>query len=125
MTLRFSLPTLEKLTKGNPEYFLEALRLWNNKQLIPKSKYSKWKPLTLSGTSYLLNPEPLFDSKTDILFKLQYIRLAARRDFGMYRTQGIKYLDLVLYPDLDPSLIGGNPLLNISNNKLHFIFEEA
>lgn len=78
----------------------------------------------LMGQSYLLNPHDLIVSKHDILYKLQYLRLAARRDYALYKHYKYKALDLSYYPEIDKSLISSNPLLILNNNTIKFIFDE-
>lgn len=81
---------------------------------------------TLHGNSYILNPEGLFENKNiDILYKLQYIELAALRDYSMFRLYKSATLDLSYYPDIDISKIKTNPLLKILNNHIYFLYEET
>jgi len=77
------------------------------------------------GQSFLLNPDELLnDRRTDPSYIVQYIKLAARRDYAMYKLYNITYLDLTYYPDIDRSKISHNPLLNIAGDKLFFKYEE-
>jgi hypothetical protein len=113
-SLKFNLEKLEKLAKGDPIKLVELLETYykgfNNK---------------LSGTSYLLAPDKLFfDHTTDVLFKSQYIQLAARRSYQQYKDLGYKHLDLSYYPDLKIDALKYNPLITINNNKLYFKYEE-
>lgn len=127
MTFFFNLEALERETKCDPEYLVEALRLFYIKKLIPKNVHTRFKPINnLVGNSFLINPDLFFkDKTTDILFKAQYIRLAGRRDYGAYKHFDITYLDLSFFADLDTSKLTYNPLLTITDNKIHFKYEET
>lgn len=127
MTLWFDLSVLEKETKGDPQYLVEALKLYYNKIFIPKSQKTKYKPITkpLKGSSFLLNPEDFFnDTGTDVLYRAQYIKLAARRDYFLYKTYDIKYLDLTYFSDLNINVLKSNPLLEINKQQIKFKYEE-
>ncbi len=78
---------------------------------------------SLKGTSYLLNPLGLFNSKTDSAYKVQYLALAGRRDFMLHAEYGISYLDLSFWPDIDLNKLKGNPLIEVKNNQIHFLLE--
>lgn len=119
MTLFFNLERLEKESKCDINKFMKILYLHHKGRLF--------KPYKLTGTSYLLNPDPLFlnSSKVDILYIVQYIRLAARRDYFLYKTYNVATLDLSYYPDINMSAIRSNPLLKIQDNQIFFLYEEA
>lgn len=76
------------------------------------------------GNSFLIDPESLFKSNATNTHISQYIKLAGRRSYSIYKEYGIKYLDISLYPDLNTNNIKHNYLLNILNNKLYFKYEE-
>jgi hypothetical protein len=123
MTLFFNLSNLEKEARSDNERFITLLRNFyykkppKNIRLIPKSN--------LHGPSFLLNPEPLLDgSKVPIEYIVQYIKLAARRDYFLYKQFGVKTLDLSFFPDLNYTVIRYNPILKIKNNQIHFYYEE-
>ena len=122
----FNLDTLEEGTECNSEYLVIALQKFWLGIRYPKNAREKHKPLKhlAAGSSWLINPAALFNDKsTDIAYKAQYIRLAGRRNFAMYKTHGITYLDLTLYPDIDMTVIAHNPLLTITNKQIHFKYE--
>lgn len=124
MTLFFNLETLEAQAQGDSNKFMAMLEYHHSKRL--PSKYSKYKPsrVSLAGSSFLLNPESLFvDKSTDILYKLQYIKLAARRDYSFYKQYKIKSLQLSYYPDIILAAIKHNPLLNITQSEILFKYE--
>ena len=117
---------LESETQSDSTKLVEILRLHFIRKSIPKSQYSKIKPIfNLKGNSFLINPALLFtDTSTDIVHKAQYIRLAGRRNYAIYKHYGYTYLDLSFYSDIDLNAIKSNPLLKITENKIHFKYEE-
>ena len=126
MILFFNLSVLEAETLGNPKQMVEKLRLFYTKKQIPKNSYSKTKPIrNLIGSSYLINPDGFFaDNITDIIYKSQYIQLAGRRDYSLYKLFNVKYLDLSYFKDIDLDNIKTNPLITITQNKIYFKYEE-
>ena len=122
--LFFSLQKLEALCKGEGRLLQPALHSYYFK--IPKKGIlSKIYSTNLSGHSFLLNPEPLLnDRQTDPSYITQYIRLAGRRDYAMYKIYHVKYLDLSFYPEVDIANIKHNPLLTIAQNKVYFKYED-
>lgn len=126
MVLFFNLILLEKATNNNPQYIVIGMQKLFSKQLLPKNPFEKFKPIRNlgNGYSFLLNPSGILNSKHDVLFKAQYIRLAGRREYLMYKAKKHTYLDLALYPDLRLDQVYTNPLLTIANNKIYFKYEE-
>lgn len=127
MTLWFDVLVLEKETNSDPEYLVAALKLYYNKQYIPKNSKTKFKPIkkSLHGTSFLLNPEAFFEDKTtDIVYRAQYIRLAGRRDYSQYKHYNIKSLDLSYFSDINLDNIISNPLLTVTKHEIKFKYEE-
>lgn len=122
--LFFNVLALEAQTQCDPQQMLEKLYLHYTKKLIPKSKFSA-KPLpNLVGYSFLVNPQDFFNDKTtDIIYRSQYIQLAGRRDYSLYKYYKHSYLDLTFFQDLDTTIISHNPLLTIDNNKINFKYE--
>lgn len=127
MIFFFDLQKLERITKCDSMYLVTALhKAWLGRT-IPKNIKEKYKPIPelIPGTSFLINAKQLFEDTTNVAFKAQYIRLAGRRDYLLYKTLNQKYLDLTLYPDLNTATIKHNPLLIIENTHLKFIYEET
>jgi hypothetical protein len=107
-------------SKGDPFKTVDILKTFSNKRILKYGLHNK-----LKGSSFILNPEKLFEDKTtDILYIYQYLLLAARRDYTFYKLYGAKSLPLSYYPDIDLSSIRHNPLLNVINNEIHFKYEE-
>lgn len=113
-SFKFDFEKLQKLAKDDPIKLVLVLQ-----------EFYKGFTHNLKGFSFLTNPgELFFDQSTDILFKSQYIQLAARRSYQHYIDLGHTYLDLTYFPDLKIDAIKYNPLLIINNNKLYFKYEE-
>lgn len=120
----FNLKTLEEASCNNSNEFM--LRLWYHctKRLPKNDKHLKYVKPNLHGTSFLLNPQALFDDKnTDILYKVQYVKLAARRDYLLYEQYAYKGLQTSFFPDLIYDSIKYNPLLEITKTDILFKFE--
>jgi len=105
--------------KCNPQQVVKLLQDYYNQK--KKNKYIKY---NFSGKSFLLNPERLFKDSANDIYKTQYIILAAKRDFFMYRTYGVTSLELSYYPDLILDKIRTNTLLTITKTEIKFKFEE-
>ena len=124
MAIFFNLQTLENEAGSDSNKFVALLEYHYSKR-VPY-KYSKYKPskVPLNGSSYLLNPVELFsDKSTDVLYKVQYIKLAARRDYSLYKLYKYKALQLSYYPDIVYDAIKTNPLLNITQSEILFKYE--
>lgn len=122
----FDLSILERDTKCDPTYLVIALQKFYKGITIPKNAREKYKPLRnlKKGSSFIINPEPLFNDKTvDYIYKSQYIRLAARRNYLHYKVYGDANLDLTLYPDINWNAIRSNPLLSTAQKQLKFKYE--
>lgn len=125
MTVFFNVNILDKESKCDAHRFL-ALLEYHTTGKLPKSSKSKYKPslVSLTGFSFILNPMPLFDLKqVDIHFIVQYIKLAALRDYTLYKFNQFKALDTTFFPDLNTSVIRTNPLLIIAQKYINFKYE--
>jgi hypothetical protein len=125
MTLFFDLKTLESQSGHDPFKFVALLEYYYTKKL--PSKKSKYKPskISLTGNSFILNPNLLFaDTITDVLFRVQYIKLAAYRDYSLYKLFNYKCLDLSFFPEINQDAIKHNPLLTITLKQIKFKYEE-
>jgi hypothetical protein len=124
MALLFNLDYLEKVSKKNTLSLISILERFYKKETIPRRGQTRFSADKLKGTSFLTNPKDLFsDKSTDPVYIAQYIRLAARRSYTMYKLYNFTQLDLSFYPDLDVHKISHNPLLKIANNTIHFKLE--
>lgn len=100
--------------------------LLSKKITIPLNRRQRFKPIDKLniGTSFLLNPEPLFkDKSVDFIQKAQYIKLAGRRSYTDYKLYRNANLDLTMFPDVILSNIQFNPLLTIQDTQLKFKYE--
>lgn len=122
MTVFFDISKLEQAAGVDAQKFIALFKLHFTKEL--PSKRSKYKPINLSGKSFLLNPKQLLLANVLGNFKVQYIKLAARRDYSTYKLLKQTGLDLTLFPDVGLDLIKHNPLLTILDQQVHFKFEE-
>lgn len=124
MALLFNLDYLEKVSKKNTVRLIAILERFYKKETIPRRGQPWFSTEELKGTSFLINPKDLFEDKsTDPVYVAQYIRLAARRSYTLYKLYNFRQLDLSFYPDLDVRKISHNPLLKIANNTIHFKLE--
>ncbi len=125
MACFFNLKTLEEASCNDSNAFM--LRLWYHyTKALPKTQqHRRFTNVDLKGDSFLLNPSPIFeDRNTDILFKVQYIKLAGRRDYHLYKQYKYKRLDTSYFPDLAYDSIKHNPLLEITTKEIIFKLEE-
>lgn len=123
MALFFNLDLLETETNCDPKLMLSMLERHFSKKLIPKNNRDKITCANLAGHSFLLNAQPLFSETCDIAHKAQYIRLAGRRDYSLYKLYRVVYLDLSYFKDIDLDALKHNPLLTITDNKIYFKHE--
>ena len=126
MALFFNLETLEAQSCNSSEQFLSMLEFHYTKRL-PANRFTKIKPskVSLAGHSFLLNPLDFFkDKSTDTAFRIQYIKLAARRDYNLYKQYGYKALQTSYFPDIKYDAIKYNPLLKITPTEISFKYEE-
>lgn len=126
MTIFFNLENMEKEAGGDHVKLLRIFDAFLHKKLpgrynsVPRTK------LKLTGDSFLLNPEPLLEyiGKTDIAYIIQYLKLAAKRDYTLYKLYGVTGLLISYYPDIDLNKIRHNPLLEITETEIKFLFED-
>lgn len=117
----FDLNKLQKQSKGDPHVMVKMLENFFYRKYPKNSKDIKnFSKVSLHGDSFILNPEALFNSKVDINYKVQYIILAAKRDYTFYKLYSVEYLDLSYFPDLNLDKIKYNPLIRVDGNKLIF-----
>ena len=123
MALFFNLEILEAESQCDPKLMLSILERHSGKKLIPKNNRDKITSRNLAGHSFLLDAASLFSDTSDIAYKAQYIRLAGRRDYSLYKLYRATYLDLSYFKDIDLQAIQHNPLLTITQNKIYFKYE--
>jgi hypothetical protein len=126
MALFFNLELLEEEAVGDDDKFFYLLYYHYTGRLPPSARF-KYKPTKrLNGQSFILNPSPLLDPSISIdrTYIVQYIKLAGRRDYLMYKIHGVKYLDKAYYPDLIEANLKTNPLLILTPKQIKFKYEE-
>lgn len=126
MALFFNIKLLEEQSGTNLEKLVALLRYHYNKVTVAPYR-AKYKPsrTSLHGSSFLLNPEPLLSNTLlNTTHVAQYIQLAGRRDYLMYKLLNQTHLDITYFPDLNLDAIKYNPLLIVSNQLIKFKFEE-
>lgn len=124
MAVFFDLEKLEEQSCNEPTKFLAMLENHFMKRL--PNRYSKhlYSKVPLHGKSFLLNPAGLFnDLTTDIIYKVQYVKLASLRDWSLYKVYKYTGLQTSYYPDLLYDVIRSNPLLEITQTEIKFKYE--
>ncbi len=124
MALFFNLEILEKEAQTDQLKFL-ALLEYHYTGKPPKRGGYKPSKQSLNGYSFILNPGPLFNQQSiDPAYLVQYIKLAGRRPWILYKFYHTKTLDLSFFPDLNLDKIKTNPLIKVTNKLIYFKFEE-
>lgn len=125
LALFFNLQTLEEESGGDVLKFIAMLEFHYKGITLAKNIKQQFKPSrrSLAGGSFILNPEPLFKDTSDPIYKVQYIKLAARRDYGLYRIHKVKTLNISFFPDLNVEAAKHNPLLIVTKQELIFKYE--
>lgn len=126
MALFFNIEYLEKEAANDAVRFLALLR---NYYIGVLPKNSKDRNVAdrrkMAGHGFILCPAPIFEStRIDIAYRVQYVMLAARRDYSLYKLYRYTALDLSYFPDIDLEKIKHNPLLKIEGKHLYFKYEE-
>jgi hypothetical protein len=124
MTIFFNLSNLEKEAGKDSKRFITLLyNLAYNK--LPRVRFKQPK-LNLVGNSYILNIDPIFKNidKQELSYTIQYIKLAGKRDYTLYKYYDLKTLQRSYYPDLFLDNIVSNPLLKITDSEIFFVYEE-
>ena len=127
MALFFNVNLLEKLAAYDDTKLLYLLH-YHYTGRVARSNKSKYKPsnVSLNGYSFLINPKPVLDIDTSIdhRYIAQYIKLAGRRDYLLYKLHGVTSLYKSYFPDLQENNLKTNPLLTITQTEIKFKFEE-
>lgn len=124
MACFFNLRKLEEASCNDSNTFMLMLWYHFTKRPPKNNKHLRFTQTDLRGNSFLLNPAPIFtDQSTDILFKVQYIKLAARRDYLLYKQYKYAGLQTSFFPDLVYDSLKYNPLLEIKPTEILFKYE--
>lgn len=111
--IRFNYEKIYLLARGDSELIVKYILA------MSEGKYK-----SLSGASYLLNPEKLALCKESYVAKAEYIGLASYRDYNqykIYRETGLLKSHLPAW--IPTEAILNNPLLNVSQHNISFQFE--
>lgn len=118
MILLFNLNNIKSTSRTNEEVLHKLWMMYHRPYMLDNlSKYI--------GNSFLLNFRGLYSVKNtvDIAYIMQYIEIASRRSYFMYKTYAEKSLDLSFFPDIDKTAIKYNKLITIEQNKIYLKFE--
>lgn len=126
MALFFDLHKLQEQSSNDSKKFLWMLYYhWNKAAPLTKYNQGLRSKVSLVGHSFLLNPEDFFKNQNiDDIFRVQYIKLAGRRDYNLYKQYRYCRLQTSYFPDLAIDNIKHNPLLTITKTEVHFKYEE-
>ncbi len=119
--LFYNYQNIKDIAKYNPTRILQTLVKYKDKKILNLDVLNK-----IKGSSYLLNISDLVNDKTvDILHKMQYLELAAKRNYSDYKYNRFSGLDLSMFPDIDIAKLKYNKLLTVTNNTLNFKYEQV
>lgn len=121
--LFFNLTNLLKAGENNSNKIVNELERYYLYKSNKLNGYYLPKVSLFGGSSFLINPKELFMDISHTDFKAQYILLAGRRDYTLYKEYKITTLDLSFFPDLQIDKIKNNPLLDITTQHIKFKFE--
>lgn len=118
MILFFDCGKLVESSKGNALQLVTTLR-----KLVASPLGSRIRK-KLQGHNFLSHPERLLGTNVDVTYIYQYVILAAKRDYTMYKLYGINYLPITDFPQLNRDAIKHNPLLRVNDKTgIHFKYE--
>lgn len=126
--LLFNWKKVYEASEGSSNACIEILNMLY-KEKVPYNKYDpiyRYRTISFSGDCFLLNPGDLLDNAHKYSSKevAVYIALASRRKLADYIAFGRKTLSVRHAPKLT-KLIQDNRLLQIENEQLIFLYEEA
>jgi hypothetical protein len=116
-------------SKGNTKEILRRI-YYITYTPIPKNKEDPFYEISRvnwAGSSYLINPEALFNlkkSEGSLKELAEYVGLASFRSYAEYKASKIKTLDLIKSP-LSQDALNNNRLLEVRGNKIHFLLEDT
>lgn len=114
-------------SKGRADKVLDILRYITCRPIPEKGKLIrllKYRSINWSGESFLLYPERLLDNawKYSNRELLQYIFVAARRNYADYKLEGKKTVETY---KINTKAIENNRLLSITGDEIHLKYEET
>ena len=109
MLVFFDLHKLKTYAGGD---YRKVFELLSYMDAGPKPKWFLYPAKILTGPSFILNARPLSANLSihDPNHVMQYLNLAAYRDYATYKLYAMAYLDLSFFPDISLDTIKHNPL---------------
>ena len=112
---------------GDPADIVRILRMLVEKR-IPKNKYDKtffYSQINFDGTSFLVHPERLlYDGyKYSLREVAVYTGVAAMRPLPDFYANNKITLDVILIPEEALIHVYENRLLDVKDDKIHFLYE--
>lgn len=125
--LLFNWKKIYSTAAGDPTDIVRILRMLVEKR-IPKNKYDKeyfYSQINFEGTSFLVHPERLLYNGYKYTFREMavYTGVAALRPLPDFYATNKVTLDSILVPEEALPHIYENRLLDIRENKIHFLYE--
>jgi hypothetical protein len=125
--LLFNWKKIYSTAAGDPTDIVRILRMLVEKR-IPKNKYDKeyfYSQINFEGTSFLVHPERLLYNGYKYTFREMavYTGVAALRSLPDFYAANKITLDSILVPEEALPYIYENRLLDVRENKIHFLYE--
>lgn len=125
--LLFDWKKIYSTAAGDPVDIVRILRMLVEKR-IPKNKYDKtffYSQINFDGTSFLVHPERLLYDGYKYSFRevAIYTGVAALRPISDFYANHKITLDTILVPEEALIYIYENRLLDIKDDKIHFLYE--
>lgn len=125
--LLFNWKKIYSTAAGDPTDIVRILRMLVEKR-IPKNKYDKeyfYSQINFEGTSFLVHPERLLYNGYKYTFREMavYTGVAALRPLPDFYATNKVTLDSILVPEEALPHIYENRLLDVRENKIHFLYE--
>jgi len=125
--LLFNWKKIYSTAAGDPTDIVRILRMLVEKR-TPKNKYDKeyfYSQINFEGTSFLVHPERLLYNGYKYTFREMavYTGVAALRSLPDFYAANKVTLDSILVPEEALPHIYENRLLDVRENKIHFLYE--
>lgn len=122
--LFYNLAKLQEAAGTNSSVLVKELERYYLHRNNKLNGYYLPKHSLTGGSSFLINPTELFNDRSALeVYKAQYIILAGKRDFNLYKEYKVTTLDLSYFPDLQLEKVKNNPLLDITPQHIKFKYE--
>jgi len=126
LMIQFDWKRVKRLAKGDNIEIIKIMSAITWPEVAPTKQQKRLNPYywkDYDGISFLVEPEKLLIKKYELPVKqiVEYIALASRRSLAEYLLTGDTTLDIRLAPFI-PEV---NQLLTITNNIVHFKYEQG